>query len=69
MVDNFHNVDCMDFMQSLSSLSVDFTLTDIPYDMPVVADPTSGGKDYARLTFDFGKANQSTFMLEPFWIS
>lgn len=29
--DVFLNVDCMDYMKSMTANSIDFTLTDIPY--------------------------------------
>ena len=57
---DFVNIDCMEYMKSMEDLSVDLTLTDIPYDGVNTADDSGGlrklKKDNADIiTFDLQK--------------
>lgn len=54
-----HNADCINFMQGMASDSVDFTLTDIPYD--VVSRASNGLRN-----LDKGNADVLTFDLDRF---
>lgn len=60
LVPNFHNVDCIDYMRSMGDKSIDFTLTDVPWDFY-----ERGSKDSIR-NLDFGAANDATFDLREF---
>ena len=60
MIPNFHNVNCIDYMKSMDDKSIDFTLTDVPWDFN-----ERGSKDSIR-NLDFGAANDATFDLQEF---
>lgn len=60
LVPNFYNVNCMEYMKSMEDNSVDFTLTDVPWDFH-----ERGSKDSIR-NLDFGAANDATFNLTEF---
>ena len=62
MIEGFYNSDCMDVMKSMEDGSVDFTLTDIPYDF---AERTRNRKDPIR-DISYGAANVITFDLVEF---
>ncbi len=56
---NLHNIDCIEYMKSMSDNSVTMTLTDIPYD--VVNNYECGIREYNK-----GKADEITFDLQTF---
>ena len=60
MIPNFHNVDCMEFMKTLNDKSVDYTLTDVPYDF------VEQGTEKSIRTLNYGAANAATFDLGLF---
>jgi len=60
IVSNFYNVNCMEYMKSMEDNSVDFTLTDVPYDF----DERGSEKSIRNLAY--GAANAATFDLAEF---
>lgn len=60
MTPRFHNVDCMEFMKTLADGSVDFTLTDVPYDF------VERGTSESIRNLEYGAANAATFDLSLF---
>lgn len=60
LISNFENIDCMEFMRSMENGSVDFTLTDIPFNFTERGDSTS------IRNFDYGVANDLVFDLTEF---
>ena len=59
----FVNIDCMEYMRQMKNKSVDFTLTDIPYDE--VQRKTNGLSNMKSLN-TLGAADEMTFNLEEF---
>lgn len=62
-IDKLENADCIEFMKSMDKNSVDFTLTDIPYDSVDKNLGTVG--TLSQLSYK-GVADKKTFELEPF---
>lgn len=58
-----YNIDCMEFMKTLSANSVNFTLTDIPYNE--VQRETNGLTKMSSLD-TLGAADKATFNTEKF---
>lgn len=58
LINTFNNVDCMEFMKSLPNNSVNFSLTDIPYDG--VTRKTGGLRQLKTLDI-MGAADKKTF--------
>ena len=63
MANIFVNMDCMKYMRQMKNNSVDFTLTDIPYDK--VQRKTNGLSNMKSLD-TLGAADEMTFNLEEF---
>lgn len=57
-IDNFYNVNCMDFMKELPKNSVDMTLTDIPYGE---VQRTTHGLTNLSILDNLGTADKATF--------
>lgn len=60
-LNKIYNIDCMDFMKNMNNNSVNFTLTDIPYDE--VSRPMGG---ICNLNLNLGDADNLKFDLEKF---